>query len=117
MAKNSSRKMWKSMDVFGEPVSLRLDQKGSKHKTMVGFCVSVLYLLVALIMVVLCVMNDPPLTFSQYPILTQPLEKNSFQNETGVFILVKDTLKNELVPFDEKLEKIIEITFNETETA
>ena len=73
MVKKSSRKIWKSMDVFGEPVSLRLDKKGSQHRTIVGFCVSALYLLIALVVIGLCIMNEQPITFSSYPILTQPL--------------------------------------------
>ena len=73
MTKNSSRKIWKSMDVFGEPVSLRFDQKGSTHKTMVGFCVSVIYILIALVVVVICISGESPITFSSYPILTESL--------------------------------------------
>ena len=78
MARKSKRKLLKNLDIFGEPVNLRLDNKGSKHKTLVGTCVTILYFVVCAVVVVLCIAKDIPITLSSYPVLTPPLSQNSF---------------------------------------
>ena len=108
MAKKSGRKLFKNLDIFGEPVNLRLDNKGSKHRTLVGTCVTILYFVVSLAVVGLCTVSDIPITLSSYPVLTPPLSQNSFKESTGMFMYIKDTSSNTLVPlFDDNLKKVL----------
>ena len=104
------RKTFKNLDIFGEPVNLRLDNKGSKHRTLVGTCVTILYFVICLVVIVLCMANDIPITLTSYPVLTPPLSQNSFKESTGVFMYIKDTSTNSFVNLDDNsIKKIINI--------
>lgn len=46
--KSKHRKLFKSLDIFGHPIKLEFDKKGSTHKTCCGSIATIVFVLISL---------------------------------------------------------------------
>ena len=58
MSKNCLVRRFKNLDVFGYPIRLNFDKKGSTHKTCIGSVATIIFCLVSVLILYQCIGHE-----------------------------------------------------------